>query len=90
MFPHQNMRKYTWTSPDRKTHNQIVHILIERRWHSSVGDVQSFREADCDTDHCVHHKRFKKAVWRVERRLSVESLAQPLSRPVTALINHRQ
>jgi hypothetical protein len=29
----------TWTSHDGKTHNQIDHILIERRWHSSVLDV---------------------------------------------------
>ena len=24
--------------------------MIDRRWHSSVLDVQSFRVADCDTD----------------------------------------
>jgi hypothetical protein len=31
MFPHQNIHKYHWTSADGKTHNQIDHILIDRR-----------------------------------------------------------
>jgi len=53
MFPHQNIHKYTWTSPDGKTHYQFDHVLIDRRWQSSVLDVRSFRGADCDTDHYV-------------------------------------
>jgi hypothetical protein len=44
MFPHRNIHKYTWTSPDEKTHNLIHHILIDRRWHSSILDVRSFRK----------------------------------------------
>jgi len=31
MFPNRNTYKYTWTSPDKKTHNQIDHILKNRR-----------------------------------------------------------
>jgi hypothetical protein len=37
--------------PDGKTRNQIDHILVDRRRHSNVLDVRSFRAADCDTDH---------------------------------------
>jgi exonuclease III len=51
MFPHRNIHKYIWTSPDVKTHNQIDHILVHRRRHSNVLDVRSFRVADCDSDH---------------------------------------
>jgi hypothetical protein len=51
MFPHCNIHIYTWTSPDRKKHNCIDQILIDRPRHSGVLDFQSFRAAECDTDH---------------------------------------
>jgi hypothetical protein len=39
MFTHRKMHKYTWTSTDGRTHNQIDHILIDRRSHLNVLDV---------------------------------------------------
>jgi len=63
MMPHRNIHKDTWTSPDSKTHNQIW-PRIDRRWHSSVLDVRSFRGADCDTDHCL-------VIAKVRERLAV-------------------
>jgi hypothetical protein len=45
MFPHHNIHKYTWRSPDGKFHNQIDHILVDRRKHSNVLDVRC-----CDSD----------------------------------------
>jgi uncharacterized membrane protein len=50
-FQHRKIQKFTWTSPHGTTHNQIDHILIDRREHSSVLDVRSFRGVDCDTDY---------------------------------------
>jgi hypothetical protein len=31
VFTHHNIHKFTWMSPDGKTHNQIEHILMHRR-----------------------------------------------------------
>jgi hypothetical protein len=64
MLPHRNVHKYTWTSSDGKTHNQIYYILIDRRRHSNILDVRSYRAADCDTDHCL-------VVAKVRERLAV-------------------
>jgi hypothetical protein len=55
------------TPSDGKTHNQIDHILIDRRWHSSVLDVRPFRVADCGTDHYL-------VVIKVRERLAVRKL----------------
>jgi len=43
----------TWTTPDGKTQNQSDHILIDRRWHSCMLDVRSFRGGDFDIDHIL-------------------------------------
>jgi hypothetical protein len=64
MFAHRNIYKYTWTPSDRKTHNQIDHILVNRRGHSNVLDERSFKVADCGSDHYL-------VVAKVRKRLAV-------------------
>jgi hypothetical protein len=68
MFQHHNIHKYTWTSPDGKTHNQIDHILVDRRRHWNVFDVRSFRAADCDTGHCLMLAKFREKLATNKQR----------------------
>jgi hypothetical protein len=64
MFPHCSIHTYTWTSPDGQTHNQIDPFLIDRRRHSSILDVGSFRGDDFDSDHYL-------VVAKIRKRLAV-------------------
>jgi hypothetical protein len=45
-------------------HNQTDHIFIDRRQHSSILDVRSFRRADCNNDHYL-------VVAKIRKRLAV-------------------
>jgi hypothetical protein len=55
-------------SLDRKTHNQIDHVLIDRGRHSSVLDVRSLRAADCDTEQYLVVAKFKERLAVSEHR----------------------
>jgi hypothetical protein len=46
------------------SHNQIDHVLTDKRRHSNILDVSSFRGADCGTDHCL-------VVAKLRERISV-------------------
>jgi hypothetical protein len=69
-FPHRDIRKHTWTSLDGVIHNQIDHVLIDKRRYSNISDVRSFRGDDCDTDHYL-------VVAELSERISVSKGARP-------------
>jgi endonuclease/exonuclease/phosphatase family metal-dependent hydrolase len=64
MFPivtFTNLLEYILT---HKPHDQIDHILVDRRRHSNILDVRPFKAADCDSDHYL-------LVVKVRKRLAV-------------------
>jgi hypothetical protein len=47
--------------------SQLNHILINRRRHSSLLDISSFKAADCETDHYL-------VVTKVRERLALNEI----------------
>ena len=60
-FCQPDIHKYTWTSPDRRTKNQIDHLAICGKFRSSVLNTRTYRGADVNSDHelCVSTVQLK-------------------------------
>ena len=52
-FQHRTILIYTWTHFDGKIHKQIYHILIDRRWYTSISEGRKCRKGNCDTDQYI-------------------------------------
>ena len=83
-FPHKEIHKQTWRSPDGKTNNQIDHILIDKRNASSVLDVKSCRGASSDSDHFLVRGKYrckiahnKQELNRKTKKLHIDALREP-------------
>ena len=51
LFPHREIHKITWCSPNGRDRNQIDHLLINGKWRRSLRDVKVRRGADIGSDH---------------------------------------
>lgn len=58
-FPHKDIHKYTWESPNGQYRNQIDHILINKLFLGCLLDVKTRRGADIYSDHQLLVGTFK-------------------------------
>ena len=79
IFPHRDIHKNTWVSPDRRTTNQLDHVTINKRWRSSLLDTRVYRGADVGSDHYLVVAKIRLKLRRVSkpstrRKLAVDHL----------------
>ena len=67
MFPHRDIHKYTWTSPDGLHKNQIDHIAVNAKFKRSVRDTRAYRGADVGSDHNLVITETKLKLSRVKK-----------------------
>ena len=53
IFPHKEIHKQTWISTEKCTCNQIDHVLINRKFRTSLLDTRAIRSADIASDHTL-------------------------------------
>ena len=59
VFPHKEIHKLTWVSPNKEHQNQIDHFAINNKWRSSLQDVRSYRGTDMNSDHFLIIEKVK-------------------------------
>ena len=69
-FPHKDIHKYTWTSPDGCTRNQIDHVAVNLRLKRLVFETRAYRGADISSDHNLVVAVMQLKLCRVGKKAS--------------------
>ncbi|CAG2216430.1 unnamed protein product [Mytilus edulis] len=84
IFSHKDKHKVTWISPNKKTENQIDHILVTRQHRTSILDTRAMRGADIGSDHellkCklrIKLKKYKIVTDTSRKRFDTTKLQRP-------------
>ena len=81
IFPHREIHKLTWISPNGTDKNKIDHIIINGKWRRSLQDVRVMRGADVASDHHLVNIKLKlkktSTHVNVERIIDVGKLQDP-------------
>ena len=51
LFQQHKRQHYKWTSPDGEYKHQIIYILCNQRWRSSIQSAKTRQGADCGSNH---------------------------------------
>ena len=69
LFPHKDIHKITWRSPDVHHVSQIDHLLIYSRHISHLMDARTHRCANADSDHFLLVSRVRARISNVKKFL---------------------
>ena len=70
LFPHQDIHKLTWRSPNGRDKNQFDHLMISGTWKRSLLDVRVKRGADVGSDHHLVTAFIKLRLRNAGRRMT--------------------
>ena len=71
IFRHKEVHKQIWLSPDRRTRNQIDHVLINRKFRTSVLDARAIRSADIKSDHHLVRTKLRLKLKAAPKRRGI-------------------